>query len=171
MSALRPWPNGAAARFAPSAVTVLSWAMRPSATMARSFGISAIAAVRKLRQVLISTPVGLFSGGTQLHGIGDARVDELQAVVGALLIGAAGEAEAEQRLVEQVAGIVAGERPAGAVGALHAGRQADDQQARGDRPEGRHRRVEPVRMELAANSRGTPAGEGRADNRGGGWRR
>ena len=45
-----PWPNGAAAaalRRAPR--TVLSWAMRPSVTMARSFGISAMVAVEEMR--------------------------------------------------------------------------------------------------------------------------
>ena len=39
--------------------------MRPSVTSARSFGISAISALRKSLQVLISIVVGLFSGGTQ----------------------------------------------------------------------------------------------------------
>jgi len=49
----------------PSATTVLSWAMRPSATTAARFGISAIVALRKSRHSLISVPTGLFSGGTQ----------------------------------------------------------------------------------------------------------
>ena len=39
--------------------------IRPSVTMARRFGISAMVASRKARQVLISAGLGLFSGGTQ----------------------------------------------------------------------------------------------------------
>ena len=39
--------------------------MRPSATMARSFGIAAMVADRNCRQVLISIGSGLFCGGTQ----------------------------------------------------------------------------------------------------------
>ena len=49
----------------PSERTVVSCEMRPSVTMARSFGISAMVGLRKSRQVLISAGVGLFSGGTQ----------------------------------------------------------------------------------------------------------
>ena len=63
--ALPPWLNGAAARLAPSAFTVVSCAIRPSATMARRFFISAMVGFRKTRQVLTSAGVGLFSGGTQ----------------------------------------------------------------------------------------------------------
>ena len=62
------------------------------------------------------------------HRVGDAAIDQRQAVVGPRLVVAAREAEFAERLVEQVAGIVAGEGPAGAVGALQAGREADDQQ-------------------------------------------
>ncbi len=40
---------------------------------------------------------------------------------------AARQPELLERGVEQIAGIVAGEGPAGAVGALQAGREADDQ--------------------------------------------
>ena len=78
-----------------------------------------------------------------MHGIGDPAVDQLQAVVGPRLIGALGEAVFEQRGVEQVAGIVAGEGTAGAVGALHARREANDQETRLDVTEGRDRRVVP----------------------------
>ena len=78
-----------------------------------------------------------------LHRIGDPTVDQLQAVVGTRLILALGEAVFEQRGVEQVAGIIAGEGTAGAVGALHPRRKADDQQARLDVAERRNRRIVP----------------------------
>ena len=98
--------------------------------MARRFFISAIVAVRKPRQVLISSGVGLFSGGTQR-----TPLVMRASIISRLSSGRAGEnaareAEFDQRRVEKVAGIVAGERPAGAVGALQSGREADDQKAR-----------------------------------------
>ena len=49
----------------PSAASVLSWAMRPSARMATRRGIAAMRLARNGRQVPISAGVGLFSGGTQ----------------------------------------------------------------------------------------------------------
>src|SRR3546814_6621790 len=60
--------------------------------------------------------------------IGDATSHQLQAVVRIGLELAPGKAVADQRAVEQVAGIIAGKRPAGAVGTLQARREADDQQ-------------------------------------------
>ena len=48
----------------PSATAVVSWAIRPSATIARRFGISAIVAA-EIAAMPISAAVGLFSGGTQ----------------------------------------------------------------------------------------------------------
>ena len=84
-----------------------------------------------------------------MHGIGDPAVDQLQAVVGTRLIGALGKAVFEQRGVEQVAGIVAGEGTAGAVGALHPRRETDDQQARLDVAERRNRSVVPQRLARA----------------------
>ena len=65
------------------------------------------------------------------HGVGDARVDQRQPVVDAFVVVAARERKFLQRRVKKVAGIVAGERPPGAVGALQARRQSDDQQACG----------------------------------------
>ena len=70
-----------------------------------------------------------------MHRVGDARVDERQPVVRPRIEFAAREAEFDQRRVEQVAGIIAGEGPPGAVGAAQAGRQADDQEPRIDRAE------------------------------------
>ena len=81
--------------------------------------------------------------------VGDPAVDQGEAVIGALVIDAAREAEFEQGRVEQVARIVAGEGPPGPVGAAQAGRQADDQQPRVARPEWRDRRIEPGRFARA----------------------
>ena len=81
---------------------------------------------------LISAGVGLFSGGTQRTALVMRASTSVEPVVRPRLVVAAGEAELLERLVEQVAGVVAGERPPGAVGAPQAGREADDQQARVD---------------------------------------
>src|SRR6202040_4029921 len=86
----------------------------------------------------------LVLGRQAAHGIGDAAIDEMQPVVRIGAIGALGEAELQQGRIEQVAGIVAGEWPAGAVGAAHAGRQPDDQDARLEVAERAHRRILPV---------------------------
>src|SRR5262244_566565 len=80
------------------------------------------------------------------HRIGDAAVDQGEPVVGMRVVVAVGKMVALERVVEQHAGIVAGERPAGAVGALHPRREADDQKARVDRAERGNRRVEPFRL-------------------------
>ncbi len=96
-------------------------------------------------------PAGPDFGGRRLvfrrhaaHGVGDRDVDQVQAVVRPRRIGAGREAEIDQCPVEQVAGIVAGEGPSGAVGAAQARRQPDDEKPGVERPEGRHRRVVPV---------------------------
>ena len=109
---------------------MLSWAMRPSARIAARRGIAAIVAARNCRQVLISAGIGLFSGGTQRTALAIAASTSVEAVVGSRSIGARREAEFDQRSVEEVAGVVAGERPAGAVGAAQARREADDQKPR-----------------------------------------
>ena len=109
---------------------------------------------RKSRQVLISAGVGLFSGGTQRTALVMRQSTSSSPSSGARVVVAAREAVTRQRLVEQVAGIVAGERPPGAVGAAQAGREADDQQARVERPERGHRRIEPGRLAARASPRG-----------------
>ena len=109
---------------------VLSWAMRPSARIARRLGMAAIVAARNGRQVPISAGVGLFSGGTQRTALVIMQSRSVEAVGRVGAIDALGEAVLEQRLVEQIAGIVAGEGAAGAVGAFEARRQTDDQQPR-----------------------------------------
>ena len=86
----------------------------------------------------------LVLGRQAAHGIGDAAIDQMQPVVGVGAVDALGEAELQQGRVQQVAGIVAGEGPAGAVGALHSGRQPDDQHARVEIAERAHRGVLPI---------------------------
>ena len=78
-------------------------------------------ASRKSRQVLISAGVGLFSGGTQRTALVMRQSTSSSPSSGRASIVAARKAEARQRGVEQVAGIIAGERPAGAVGASQPG--------------------------------------------------
>jgi hypothetical protein len=81
---------------------------------------------------------GLVFGRHAANGIGDSAIDQLHAVVGAPSVGPAREAELGQRGVEQIAGVVAGEGAPGAVRALQAGSQADDQETRVQVPERRH---------------------------------
>src|SRR5437764_8282593 len=57
------------------------------------------------------------------HRIGDAGVDEFQTVVRTGPTGAAGKAIARERAIEELARMIAGERPPGAVCALEPGRQ------------------------------------------------
>ena len=64
------------------------------------------------------------------HRGGDPGVAQRQAVAPRLGDREAGEAGGVHRRHQEQAGAIAGEHPAGAVGAVRAGRQADDQQAR-----------------------------------------
>ena len=98
------------------------------------------------------------------HRVADPAIDQLQSVVGTRLIDAFGKAVFEQGRIEQVAGVVAGERPSGAVGALHARREPDDQQLRVGIAERSHRRIEPVRFSRAW--REIRRASGKAGNRG-----
>ena len=63
------------------------------------------------------------------HGVRDAAVDQLEPVIRMRAVVAPREAVFFERLVKQHARIVAGERSARAIGALEAGREADNQQA------------------------------------------
>ena len=84
-----------------------------------------------------------------LHRIGDATVFQLQSVAARRRHRFRGETEFVQRSIQQNAGGVAGERPAGAVGAVHAGRQSDRQQARVLIAERGHRPRVIVRMRVS----------------------
>ena len=66
---------------------------------------------------------------------GDRGVDQLQPVIAMLAGGLVGKAGFEQGAEEEIAGAVAGEHPAGAVGAVGGGGQADEQQPRIGRAE------------------------------------
>ena len=81
-----------------------------------------------------------------LHRVGDARIDEAQAVIDRGRCGRRGIAKLEQRRIQQDASIVAGKRAPARVGAVHAGRQPDDDQPRGRIAKGRHRTAEVPRI-------------------------
>src|SRR5262249_28115749 len=72
--------------------------------------------------------------------------DQLQPVVGPRPIGSLCKSVFDQRCVEQVACIVAGERATRAVGALHPRCKTNNQQASLDVAEGRNRRIVPGRL-------------------------
>ena len=78
------------------------------------------------------------------NGIDDAGIDELEAIVGSRRVKPARKTEVGERLIEKIAGIVAGEGPAGAVGAAQARRQSNDEKPRLARPERGNRCVEPA---------------------------
>src|ERR1700722_5804845 len=102
----------------------VSWAMRPSVTMARILVISFSVALRKSRQVAISCGVGLFSGGTQRTALG---MRQSMAVGRTRRVFARRKAEFLKGRVEEVAGVIAGKRPAGAVGAAKSRSKPDNQ--------------------------------------------
>src|SRR6202167_6183370 len=83
------------------------------------------------------------------HGIGDAAIDEREAVVRTCRIITLCEAEFLERGVEEVAGIIAGKRPAGAVGAAQPGSEPDNQQSCIGGSERWHRSIEPMRLFFA----------------------
>src|SRR4029078_4752032 len=83
----------------------------------------AVAALDLLRQ-------RLFLGRHRAYRAGDHAVDQSEAVLRVGAIDACSEAEALQRRIEELAGIVAGERPAGTIGAAQARREADHQESR-----------------------------------------
>ena len=74
-----------------------------------------------------------------VHRVADPAIDQGQPVIGTSQIDAFGKTIFEQGRIEQVAGIIAGEGTPGAVGALHARREADDHQPRFRIAEGGHR--------------------------------
>src|SRR6185437_12425976 len=74
----------------------------------------------------------------------DAAIDETQPVVRIGAVGPLREAELQERRIEELAGIIASEGSAGAVRALHAGRETHDQQPRIEIAERTDGRVAPV---------------------------
>src|SRR5262249_1059090 len=63
------------------------------------------------------------------HRIRDPAVDQFESIVGMGAVFTPCKAKLVKCLVKQYAGIVAGERAAGAIGALESGREADNQHA------------------------------------------
>src|SRR5262245_40689668 len=100
----------------------------------RSQKVAACSYFRRRRLVL---------GRHAAHRIGDPTVYEFQSIVGMRPVIAAGKTELEQRLVEQDAGVIAGERAAGTICTLQPGRKTDDQYACIDRSKGGHWRIKP----------------------------
>src|SRR5487761_1555884 len=83
------------------------------------------------------------------HRVGDAAIDQREAVVRPRAIVAFGQAELVQRPVEEFAGIVAGEWPSGSVGAAQARRESDNKKSGIPRTERWYRCVEPLRLARA----------------------
>ncbi len=81
-----------------------------------------------------------------MNRIADHRAFQRQSVIDARVIGALGQPVFQQRRKQQVAGIIACKRAAGAIGAVHAGRKADNQKPGIGITETGHGRVEPVGM-------------------------
>ena len=78
------------------------------------------------------------------HRIGDERAPQAQAVLRIGTVIAAGQPELQQCGVEQIAGIIAGERASSAVGSTQSRRQPDDDEARRGIAPIVHRSIEPV---------------------------
>ena len=110
----RPCAKGCAASRRPSARNVLSWAIRPSATIARSCGKAWMAPKRKGRQRRFLQGSAC-SAGERTHRVGDRAIPQREAVVGAPIVDSCGEAEFAQCRIEQIARPVAGKRRPGAV--------------------------------------------------------
>ena len=91
----------------------------------------------------------LVLGRHAAHCVGDPAAGKGHAVVCRLAIAALRQAELQQRRVEQVAGVVPGEGPSGAVRALEARGETDDQEGSSDRPEGRNGSVMELRKACA----------------------
>jgi hypothetical protein len=77
--------------------------------------------------------------GQTLDRIGNPAIEQPQTVIDGAGLGAVAEAEAVQTTEQQLAGLVAGERPPAGIGAVEAGREPHYQQAGLGGPEGRHR--------------------------------
>ena len=110
-----------------------------------------------------SSGCGLFSGGRHLTALVMRQSTSLQAVVGSRrTAGRFAKPIAVQRFVEQDAGVVPGERAAGAVRAVHAGREPDDEEPRPDGAERRDRPRVVAGMRRRARGRGARARRGHA---------
>ena len=164
-SCLAPWPNAWSFFFSFNVCNHARHARScPSARIARKFGMAAISADRNCRQVLISAGSGLFCGGTQRTALAIRAIDKLEPVIGAFRYVPRASPCLRQRAVEQIARIIAGKGPAGAVGAVQSRRQPHDQQPRVQRPEARDGRVEDNPDRPRGSRAGTRAAAGTAGN-------
>ena len=83
------------------------------------------------------------------NGVGDHAISQLQSIVRALTVGALRKAVLEQRRIQQITRIIAGERASGPVRAAHPGRKTDNQQPCITVPKTGDRRIEPIRILFA----------------------
>src|SRR5690349_1953768 len=97
--------------------------MEPSARITRSCRKAPIsAAIREFRWF------GLVQRRNATHGIGNAHPPEFETIIRTGAVGTHSKPEFAQRVIEQRAGIIAGERASGAVRAAQTRGEADDQQ-------------------------------------------
>ena len=133
----------------PSARSVASCAMRPSARIAPPAGRQ-----RQIRRqiVVAGADLGrhrLVVRRQALHRVRDPAGDEREAVVAPGRDRLRREAVGMQRRVQQDPGVIAGERPAAGVGAVHPRREPDDHERGVVGAERRHRPAEVARIRLA----------------------
>jgi hypothetical protein len=90
----------------------------------------------------------LVGGRQAFDGIADSHVAQSHRIMGVDRSGGTRHSERIQGLIQKYAGMIAGERAAGAVRSMHTGRKADDDQARIGVAEGRYRFAHIVGMQL-----------------------
>lgn len=83
------------------------------------------------------------------HGIGDGAFCEGQAVLRLRGIGSLCETETSERLIKEIAGVIAGEGTPGPVRAAHTRCETDNQEAAERVPECWNRRIMPARFTLS----------------------
>jgi len=79
--------------------------------MARRRGIASSAGAQKRAAGGDLRRRRLVLGGNATHGVDDRAIRQNQSVVGPTIIGPAGQAQFSERRIEQIAGVIAGERP------------------------------------------------------------
>ena len=96
----------------------------------RKFGSARHTANQKSAAACDLVGFRLVRGGTQRTALVIMQSTSSRASSACHVVGAAGEAGFEQRVVKKLAGIVAEKRPPGAIGAFESGRQPDDEKPR-----------------------------------------
>ena len=109
---------------------------------------------------------GLLPGGRHFTALVIRQSPETQAVVAASDSARVAKPMRVQGAVQQDAGVIAGERPAGAIGAVHPRRETDDEQPVARAAEGRHRPAVISRDAATGLHRGSAQAAGRAGNAG-----